>query len=397
MPSRKLNIHRVSPSRNFPEGAHKARYRDERGKTHSKTYRTYREAERFLARVSADKQRGDFINPADATAPFRDVAERWSATLARKRKERTVLDYRAVLRLHVLPHFGPMKLGRIAFADVDGWLSHLEAGGLRSGTIRNAYKVLKQALDYAVKDGRIRSNPCNGVALPEQVREEMLFLTAEEIAALVEEIGAPFGTLVKFAAYTGLRAGEIVGLKIGEVDWQAGTVRVLRSITDLNGRLIEVEPKTKAARRTVPVPKFVLDDLRAYVGERIFRKDEYLFMGARKRGPLSHRNFYRRHFRPAVDRLVERGKQENPDGPTFPGRLAGLRFHDLRHTYASLLVAQGAHPKEMSENMGHATSQITLDRYSHLMPHLGAALASRLDHAYAGIAPSGNNRMQLGP
>lgn len=91
------------------------------------------------------------------------------------------------------------------------------------------------------------------------------------------------------------------------------------------------------------------------------------------------------HFRPAVQRLVARGRDPHNTHPSFRAELAGLRAHDMRHTFASLLVVQGVHPKEMAEQMGHASVQITLDRYSHIMPHLGARIAKKLDAAYRDV------------
>src|SRR5206468_11216091 len=133
------------------------------------------------------------------------------------------------------------------------------------------------------------------------------------------------------------------------------------------------EPKSRAGRRTVFLNEALAERLRDHLADRVLDRDGYVFAG-RGGGPLNYGTFYSGYFKPAVRQ-------------TFPERLHGLRFHDLRHTYASLLVEQGAHPKEMAELMGHSSVQITLDRYSHLMPHMAAALAERMDAAYRAAEP----------
>ncbi|MCA1833220.1 MAG: tyrosine-type recombinase/integrase [Actinomycetota bacterium] len=356
---------------------YEVRYRAQingRWKWRGKTFARKEDARSFLATVSADIVRGDFIDPKRAETRFRDVAEAWRSTLSRDRKEKTIRVYESDLRVHVSPSFGDMSVGAITYADIDAWIRSMEAKGSRPGTIRNAYKVVKQVLDYAVKDGRLRSNPCAGVTLPKAANVEMLFLSAEQVATLAAEVPVRYQTLVRFAAYTGLRAGEITALRMKDVDWKTGDVRVTKTLTHFGGTFAETEPKTKAGRRTVTMPRFVFEELKTFVGDRKLDRAAYVFGTAT---PMRHGNFYRRHFRPAVLRAFA----DRPD-------LQPLRFHDLRHTFASFLVAQGAHPKEMAELMGHSSVQITLDRYSHVMPHLGAALAERLDDAYADAKPT---------
>jgi integrase len=137
---------------------------------------------------------------------------------------------------------------------------------------------------------------------------------------------------------------------------------------------VKGEPKTKAGRRTVVLNRSLAERLREHLGARILDRAGYVFADA-DGGRMNYGTFYSLHFKPAVRAVL-------------PTHLEGLRFHDLRHSYASLLVEQGAHPKEMAELMGHSSVQITLDRYSHMMPHMAAALADRLDASYRLAAPT---------
>jgi len=216
----------------------------------------------------------------------------------------------------------------------------------------------------------------------------MLFLTASQarlLAAAIDdrwptkrrrhhEAPPPYGLLVEFAAFTGLRSGEIAALRIGDVDLRAGTIRVSRSAANVGGEWVEGEPKTKAGRRTVVINRALADRLIAHLGDRILERNGYVF-AAPDGTRLNYGSFYSLHFKPAAAAVL-------------PEHLCALRFHDLRHTYASLLVAEGAHPKEMAELMGHSSVQITLDRYSHMMPHMAATLAERLDATYRGAEPA---------
>ena len=149
---------------------------------------------------------------------------------------------------------------------------------------------------------------------------------------------------------------------------------VNRSASGVKGVRIEGEPKTRAGRRTVFLNKALGERLRAHLGDRVLDRDGYVFAAEDGR-PLNYGTFYSVYFKPAVREV-------------FPERLHRLRYHDLRRSYASLLVEQGAHSKEMAELMGHSSVQITLDRYSHIMPHMAAALAQRMDAAYRAAEPA---------
>ncbi|MHB1445372.1 MAG: site-specific integrase [Acidimicrobiales bacterium] len=208
----------------------------------------------------------------------------------------------------------------------------------------------------------------------------MLFLTAGQVRALAQAVQdhgeaarrrPPYGLLVEFAAFTGLRAGEIAALRMGDLDLRLGTVRVERAVGHVAGARLEGTPKTKAGRRTVEIPAFVVAQLKAELGDRVLDRDAPVFANANGQA-FNYGTFYGLHFKPAVRRVL-------------PAELHALRFHDLRHTYASFLVEQGAHPKEMAELMGHSSVQITLDRYAHVMPRMRTALAERLDAAYRDV------------
>ena len=338
-----------------------ARYRDNRSKERARTFNTKREAEQFLARQSADIQRGDYLDPRLSRTTFREWADQWLATTVHL-KPKTRVSYESILHARVLPEFGDARIAAIEQVDVRRFVARLAEGGDQPGTIRNTFNVVRLVFGTAAGSGAIRVNPCTGVRMPKSLRTEMLFLSAAEVLQLAGAIGDPFGTLVTFAAYTGLRAGEIGALRVGRVNLQQGSIEVRESLADVKGKLVFGATKTYA-HRTVRLPMFLTCELAVHLASRPSRPDDLVFPGPTGK-PLRHNLFYVRHFKPAVVRA---------------GLPAGLRFHDLRHTCAALLVAQGAHPKAIMERLGHSSIQVTLDRYGHLFPSLDESLTEGLE------------------
>jgi integrase len=341
----------------------RVRYRDPAGRERAKSFAHKRDAERFLQHAEADKLRGQWIDPRQGRTTVGELAERWYATTVTL-KAKTREDYRSLLHNHILPAFGDRAVASLDTLAVRGWLAGLVSGGLSPSRAKHAYYVLYAVLEAAIQAGALVRNPAAGVRAPRSHSREMHFLSAVEVERLAEAITPPYGTLVRFAAYTGLRAGEIAALRVKRLDLLRGTVRVVESASEVGGRLISGPTKTHA-ERTVRLPRFLRDELAAYLADRPHEPDAFLFT-APKGGPLRHNNFYQRFFRSAL-------------------RAAGLseqvRFHDLRHTCATLLIAQGAHPKAIQVHLGHSSIQVTMDRYGHLFPDALEHLADRLDAA----------------
>jgi integrase len=341
-----------------------ARYRDVRAKERGRTFATKREAEQFLARQSADIQRGEYLDPRHSRTRFREWADQWFATTVHL-KPKTSASYESILNARVLPAFGDMRIAAIDQAEVRRFIAELAEAGNKPGTIRNTFNVLRLVFGTAAGSGAIRVNPCTGVRMPRSPKTEMLFLTAEDVLTLASAITEQFRTLVTSAAYTGLRAGEIGALRVGRVDLQRGSVEVRESLADVKGKLVFGSTKTYA-HRTVRLPLFLTNEMAVHLDDRPHQPDDLVFTGPTGK-PLRHNLFYVRHFKPAAVRA---------------GLPEGLRFHDLRHTCAALLVAQGAHPKAIMERLGHSSIQVTLDRYGHLFPSLDENLTDGLEATY---------------
>lgn len=267
-----------------------------------------------------------------------------------------------------------MPVGKITKPVVKAWVAERLNSGVGVGTIRNALRnVLKPSFDAAVDAGYLRANPALGVKLPASESEEMLFLDAVQVRALAEEITPPYGTLVTFAAYTGLRAGEIAALRVGRLDFLRRTIDVRESATDINGRLTYGTPKTRTSRRTVPLPSFLVEPLSQLIAPYADDPMAFVFRSP-DGGPLRHGNFYGRAFKPAVVRAL-------------PESLHALRFHDLRHTAAALMIATGADPYSIMRRLGHSSIQVTFDRYGHRFPERDAAITEGLERMFATALP----------
>ncbi|HVL03334.1 MAG TPA: tyrosine-type recombinase/integrase [Acidimicrobiales bacterium] len=348
--------------RKLGAGKWEASYRDPQRRERIRTFRTRAEADRWLATVKTDLTRGDYVDPRLARTEFGHWAAEWLATTAHLRPK-TRVGYEGDLRVHVLPVFSHRSVGSIQQVDVRRFVADMIANGAAPGTVRNARKVLRLVLGTAQGSGAIRSNPCNGVRVPSSPKVEMVFLSAEQVEDLATAIGPRFATLVRLAAYTGLRAGEICALRVGRLDLLRGRLLVAESVTEVEGHgLVFGEPKTNE-RRSVTLPAFLRDELGSYLAGGKTGADDFVFPSSAG-GVLRYKMFYKRVFKPAV---------------VVAGLPTATRFHDLRHTCASLCIALGAHPKAIQERLGHSSITVTLDRYGHLFPKLDEALTQRLD------------------
>jgi integrase len=340
---------------------YRVRYRDPAGGQRSKVFARKVDADRWLHANETAKQDRRWVDPAAGRERFGEWAERWYAATAALRPS-TRHDYRALLDNQVLPAFAAARLADLDALAVREWLAGMIGGGLSANRARKAHQVLAQVLDTAVDGGKLARNVAAGVKLPKVQRREMHFLDAVRVEALADAIDPRYPTLVRVAAYTGLRPCELVALRVGRLDLLRGTVRVAEAAPEVAGRLEWGGVKTHEAR-TVRLPRFLCDELGAYLSARPHGSEDLVFT-APLGGPLRESKFVPGYFKPAV-RAV--------------GLPLTLRFYDLRHTAASLLIREGASVKAVQKQLGHATGSITLDTYGHLFPDELDALAARLE------------------
>lgn len=344
---------------------YKARYLDPDGAERSKVFQRRVDADAFIASMETSKRKGDWVDPRRARVPFEDWAERWLATTVHL-KPKTRAGYDSLLRTHILPAFGKTPLGAIEPQDVSGWVAGMDERGLSASRIRQAYRVLSAALKAAVVSRYIVSSPCIGVRLPKPARREMHFLSAKQVRALGASTQCPFDVLVNLLAYGGLRWGKAAALRRSRCDLLRSRIEVSESLAYVGGEFHFGQTKTYEAR-SVRLPPFLRDMMAQHLATNVGPEPMALVFAEPDGGPLRHYWFWHRIWAPAV---------------ASAGLPPDLRIHDLRHTCAALLIAQGAHPKAIQAHLGHSTIQVTMDRYGHLFPDEMDRLAEGLDAAF---------------
>ncbi len=358
------------------EARYEARLRGPDGTERSRTFRTKKEAERFERAHHASIDSGLWIDPRAGRVSLETWATEWQRSVVHLRpKSRKAYDVN--LRLHILPVLGHHELSKLTPSMLRAWLSDLNGkngrGGkpLAPGTVAQAYRALNRVLSAAVADDVIGRNPLRGVKPPRVESEPMRFLTHEEVAFLADVIDGRYRSLVYMAAYTGLRAGELIGLRRANVDLLRRTITVIEQVQYIDGQYLVSTPKSAAGRRSVSMPKLVADELDEHLRVNADLSGAGLVFTAPAGGYVHINNFRKRVWLPAVHRAG----------------LEPLRFHDLRHTCASLAIAAGADIKVLQRMMGHASAALTLDRYGHLMPGQAESVADRLDQMARAAGP----------
>ena len=238
--------------RTTTSGAFQVRYRDPNGRQRARNFTRKTDATRFAAAVETDKVRGDWLDPRLGKVTFGEWADEWLGQLSHL-KPKTRLDYEVTLRRHVLPRLETAPVGSIDRPTMKRFANDLVEGGAGTDVVRIAVQIARSVLGVAVDAGALKANPATALKLARPRKAEQLFLSPEQVEALAMAIAEPYDTLVRFAAYTGLRAGEIGALRVKRIDFLRGRIEVAESVSDVAGRLV-VGPTKTYANRHVPLP-----------------------------------------------------------------------------------------------------------------------------------------------
>ncbi len=283
------------------------------------------------------------------------------------------------IRIHLTPHVGPVKLAKLSPLHIESLYASLQMAGAGPGAIRYAADVLSIALNHAVKLKLIPSNPSAAIPKPIPPKRDMLFLTAEQSKAILTTVaGKPVFPIVVTALATGCRQGELLALGWEDIDLRKGTLIVRRSLAQTKGGYVLKEPKTHAGLRSISLPVFAVEALAAHRTGAV--KAGLMFAPVfctRTGGHLDKKNVLRA-FRVAVNRT--NGSMKSAKDEIEPKPIpAKIRFHDLRHTHASLLLSAGHSLKAVSRRLGHADPAMTLRVYAHCLPNDDDKLADGLN------------------
>ncbi|MEE8602209.1 tyrosine-type recombinase/integrase [Euzebya tangerina] len=350
-----------------PESAKpwQVRYRDEAGKSRSKQFRRKTDAEAFVVTMRADKLRGDWIDPDAGTITFREYAEEWRQV--QMIRPTTAKSYESHLRRHAYPAIGDRQLRRIRPGDIQKWVKGLSEQ-LAPSTVAVIHGITFSIFKSAVRDQKIRSNPCDGTRLPEVVKKPVEPLTVAQVEAVRDAMPEHYRAAVTLAATTGLRIGEVFGLTMDRLDLGPDPVLTVdRQLAKVAGEPPFLgPPKRKASRREIPLPRTTVEALQAHIEA---------FSPESQKMPV--RDAAHRLSEQSVSLVFTTGGRRpvarNTFSPTWrkAANAAGVpdaTFHHLRHTYASLLIQHGESVKVVQARLGHATAGETLDTYRHMWP-----------------------------
>jgi integrase len=328
---------------------------------------TKEEVQDKLMELRGQAKAGTLVDPTTLT--LAEYLTNWLAnTVKPKTSPTTHARYESLVRLKISPHIGGLKVSTLVPMHVYHLMGELERAGESLWTRKLAGTLLHNALKQAVRLRLLSHNPAADVPRAKPAEKEMRIFTEPEVRTMIEAAkGRRYGALFVTAVGTGLRQGELLALQWTDIDFEKGTLSVRRTLAEIKGQFVLKEPKSKHSRRTITLPGFVLDALRQHRAKMLAEGNIAGPVFCSKGGTwLRKSNMIRQAWKPMLKKAG----------------LPVIRFHDLRHTHASLLLAHGESIKEVSRRLGHGTIDITLRVYAHLLPDADATLSERMQKMF---------------
>lgn len=346
--------------------------------------------QRELLKFQTEVETGEYI--AMEKLSFKEFVEVWLEKFVRKQLEATTIEnYEFHAMKRIIPYFGNKQLDRITSLHVMDYLDKLRrpdqrmesargSGALSPAYIVYNYRVLRSIFKTAIAWKVLKENPMEGVAKPKERRsEELQVYNEQEVRYIIEQLREHDDPMLRvcvlLAITTGMRRAELLGLEWKHVDLEAGVIDVRQSVPKFeNGEPLVKEPKTRGSIRKIAIPPFVVEELkefRAVMNERRLRLSDLWEGGERRFLFVNHRGHL---YTPKV--MTDRwrsfvAKHEK--------KLKYIRWHDLRHTSATLLINQGVHAKNIAARLGHSKIATTMDIYGHAIESADFAAASKFE------------------
>jgi integrase len=332
-----------------------------------------RQAQSYLNKVLRERDLGRRVE--GVTVTLDEFLDRWLDTAAKpKLRHKSYESYESLLCRYIRPVLGGRILSAITPLDVQSAYQKMIDRGLSARTVRYTHSVLRSAIRQAIRWRLLLQDPTDGAQLPRLGRREMSVLTAEQSRIFLSAaLKTHYGTVFAIALTTGMRPSEYLALKWQDIDWDRGTVSVVRTLERSAGGWCFAETKRARSRRIIKFQDWVLETLGNLQARTIRRSGcsrpdnpELVFTS-----PAGHPIY--------SDKLAKRFK-------VILGQngLPIIRLYDLRHTAATLALSAGVPPKIVAEQLGHASAAFTLDVYSHLLPHMQEEAAIRVEQILAG-------------
>ncbi len=326
-----------------PDGRWRARIIGEDGRERAKHFARKIDAVRWETEQLADLARGTWVDPRDGRMTFLEFYREWSV--------RQIWETGTVRAMDLAVNgttFCTMPLAHIRRSHVETWVKTMTVAGLAASTIRTRFSNVRTVFRAAVRDRMIAANPTEGVILPRLRRRDasMVLPAAGQIRSLLDAAERPFGPFVALCAFAGLRLGEAAAVQVGDIDFLGRTLTVTRQVQRAGGGKVEIRPPKYGSERVVYLP----DELVTLLAQHVPGRDCWLFDGPG--GDPPHQNTIGYRWRTTC---AQAG-------------LTGISLHDLRHYYASGLIAAGCDVVTVQRALGHSTPTTTLNTYSHLWP-----------------------------
>jgi len=345
-------------------------FRDQTGKRRWVTMPkgiTRQEAKIKLGKMLKQVEKETF-RPSREIPKFEKVAEDWLTIKKVDLRYGSYKQYRGHIRNHLVPFLGRLRVDTVTYPAIERFKSHCRETDVSVATIKKILTTLGTIMVYAVRCRYIDHNTVREVEQPRKTSEdhsEIQPFSPEEIRAILDATPQrKYRMLFLFAALTGLRQGELFALKWGDVNWQDSQVHVKRTYN--HGEFYQ--PKSKAGNRKVDLSPALLHELKEWRVASKYSKGTDLVFPTDVGTPLNHGNVLRRHYNPALEKAG------------VPHR----KFHTFRHTFASLLLEQGENIRYISGQLGHSSTSLTLDVYSHLISSSNQEAATRLSDRVLG-------------
>ncbi|GBG56056.1 site-specific integrase [Sporomusaceae bacterium FL31] len=334
-------------------------------------------AQNFLLDLNSKMVTNSFVTPK--VVLFKDYLREWLDTYAKiNLRQSTYIGYNRIINFHLIPHLGQIDLKDISPIQIDKLYAFLlqkgrrdGKGGLSAKTVQYTHRVLNEALEHAVKRQLIYHNPVKRITnIPRPKKFQSNIYTPEEILDLLERVkDTVFEVPVALAAICGLRRGECLALKVKDIDFINQEIYINKQLLSIEGEAIISEPKSEDSTRIVVVPQEVLDIISRHIAKNEQNKnmlqheyDNQEFIICQADGKCVQPNVFSKNF----SRFIERNK------------LKRIRFHDLRHSSASLMLKSGVDLKVSSQILGHSSIAITADLYTHVLKESKKEAAERV-------------------
>jgi integrase len=331
-----------------------------------------------LTSALRDKEAGVYV--AGPTQTLSEFLHSWLREAEQRLKPRTIQRYAGIIRVHIEPKIGAVRVGRLTPQHLaDLYDSLLKADRPQSAaSVAQIHAVLHSALDRAVLWQLAPRNPADAVKPPRPARRQMMVLAPAQVRAIIEATaGTEIGTLYAMASHTGMRQGELLALRWRDVNLEAGRIEVNATLVRLSGRWTRGRPKSEAGIRSIGMTETVRSMLRRH---KILQAQRHL--ASLRHRPDDGTLIFTDRWGDALNGFHITERQFKPLLRTLG--LPPVRFHDLRHAFASLMLSRGVRVDLVSQMLGHSKPSMTLNIYAHLIPGDDEAALATIDAALAG-------------